>query len=259
MERDNRIIDLKTDHDIGSRSFAEDLLREWIQLPERLWIDRYGSGEPIRTPFDLHEPTIAIDAWVREGRPLYFRRSRKFAFDVTFNWRRERGKDARSHPWSSSAFLPLEAPFADVVTMFEFLISHVRPAWGCITTWSEIVRRHEVSLQQRIGTVTKLVGRDIGETLPGLGQRTYFDAQRVQWIGAERFERLPAGSVAAFLDGRIVSIGEPFDQRRDDVLAVLGPERFFDKSRFDARSLAFGAKSAEAIEKAIDSRKRDPS
>lgn len=258
--KNDYVLDVLTDKNLGSSTFANELLDQWCgRVRPELRPEFFASGEPVKRRIAVEGIEAAVQEWVSNQSPVMLRRGKAPRFLVSIDWRAEKGLDTRPFPWSCTVWLDSSASEELVVELFSMLLKEFEPAFGSVSTQEDRRKKHRVVFQDRIGEVEKNVGQDIGDTLPGIYWMTYLGAPAVRMIGEERLaelrpdrvERLENGYLIRAFD-RLSEIGAPSAVEAEERIAtVLGRERFFDKGRVDIESLRMSAGSAKAIEAQI--------
>jgi hypothetical protein len=183
----------------------------------------------------------------------------RFLADV--KWRRERGKDQRPFPWGVTVYLAFSAgdELADV--LLRFLIRHLDPAFGYITTRDEEREKHQISFQDRIGLVQQYKGLDVEETLPGVYWKTFFGKAVAPKLSS--FENLPAYNIERFSGGWLVTayktarMSGTAEAREAEARITdwLGRSHFFAKENLDIESLKSDDQTVAMVEAAIRAKK----
>lgn len=225
---------------MGSEQFIESFVKDWFcDLPSALHPDRFDAGEPVRKRFDKEGLEGAIALWKKIVLPLMLKRVKKPKFHTTGSWRTRRGLDTRPFPWDYIIWLNEDAEDDLALELLHFLIKHLKPAFGSITTYDDQKQKHFITYKDRGGVAQKYIGLDVGETLPGVYWATYFGRWCLEKIGREKFIGLPAYKTSNDQDGVLVlayekcaSAGSPEAlQVEEGIRQQLGKEHFFIKQQ----------------------------
>lgn len=262
------VIEIKTDKNLGSRTFVRQLLEEWCNyLDERLRPEFFALGEPVRRSFASEGIETAVEAWLSQGMGLYLRRRSKPKFLAGIEWfRREKGLDPRLFPWSCIVWLSPSAGDELSLKLLHFLIRHFEPAFGFITIDEDHRDKHFLSFEDIDGVTEMYVGQDIlenEETLPGVYWLTYFGPWAVERIGSERFADLKAEKVESIDGGYLVQAygsgsqagGSLARQAETRIGSQLGKQHFFDKALVNIEALKTSPEEAELVEEKLKEHK----
>jgi len=248
---------VKTDLNLGTREFVEGLLTQWYyELDPLLRPERYDLGEPIRKKLDDNGLKNAVETWLRAQMPVMLKRVSRPKFEASIDWRPRKGLDPRLFPWDCVVWLDFSAGDELAIKLFRFLISHFQPAFGWITSYQDEIEKHFITFQDPIGRTQMFVGKDPGETLPGVYWGTYFGPWAIQKIGREKFAQLPVGTIQHVNAGMLVfayptcKLAATVEGRKceERIKACLGKELFFDKNAVDIESLKLSPESVAMIE-----------
>lgn len=258
------IIEIKTNKNLGSKTFVSQLLEEWCNdLDERLQPEFFGLGEPVRRRFASEGIESAVETWVSQGMGLYLRRRSRPKFLAGIEWfRREKGLDPRLFPWSCTVWLSASAGDGLALKLLRFLIRHFEPAFGYITTNEDHRDKHFLTFEDIDGGTEMYVGQEIlenEETLPGVYWVTYFGPWVVEKIGKDRFAELKAEKVESIDGGYLVQAynsgseaGSPLAKQAETrIMNRLGKQHFFDKASVDIEALKTSPEEAALIEEKI--------
>jgi hypothetical protein len=260
------IVRVRTDKDLGSEALVRGLLEEWTQvLDPRLRPEYYDFGEPVRRPLVGGGLEQAIDAWLEGGPAIMLARRMKPRFLADIKWRREKGGDRRPFPWGITIYLAFSAGDERADVMLRFLIRHLDPAFGYITTRDEEREKHQISFQDRIGLVQQYKGLDVGATLPGVYWKTFFGSAVTPRLSS--FDRLPAHGVEEIAGGRLVTaysaarMSGTREAREAEARIAdwLGAKQFFDRGNVDLESLKSDDRTVEMIQSALRAQKANSS
>lgn len=240
MTRQNYVIELKTDLDLGSRSFVEGTLRGLMDFPNpSLRAEFYGSGEPVRHALSAETLDKAIGTWLSQGRGLMLRRKSKPRYLMDFDWwtRTEKSLDSRPFPWGCTVWLNASAKQEQAVQLFRFLIEQIRPAFGSITSEQDSKAKHFFQTKTATEIIERFRGLDIGDTLPGVYWMTYFGPWAIEKVG-DRSRYHDLDSTEEFTDGILLRSFADFEQcgtpealsREAMIRQKLGVQHFFDRA-----------------------------
>jgi hypothetical protein len=253
------LIEVKTKKDIGSLATVRGFLSEWRRSDERLRPEMFDLGEPIRRRFEREGIESAVSLWIENGIALMFKRVRKPKFVVDIDWRQEKGLDPRPFPWGCTVWLHGSAGDRLAVEFLRFLIRHFEPVFGSISTDEDDRNKHFISFNDLSGRSERYIGRDIGETLPGVYWTTYFGPWAVEKIGEERFAELKGENVESIYGGFLVQAyksaseaGSPVAEEAETRIAnQLGRQHFFNKATVDIEALKTRPQDAAIVEEKI--------
>jgi hypothetical protein len=269
--RNDLLIEIKTDKNIGTERFARDLMGSWRELvPIELRPEYFDRGEPVRRSFEKEGLDRAVRMWVNNQMPLYLTRRTKPRMMVATNWRPEKGRDPRPYPWGCTVWLNRSAGDDLALTLFRFLIDHFEPAFGSISTEEETRTKHRLTWEDPPGTASQYMGLDVGrfvsiridygrEILPGVYWVTYFGAGAKRIVGERNLERLEADKVERLGGGYLVRAypsvtaagSEAAHKAERRIMETLGEEHFFDKNEVDTSALRTDEVTAARVERKI--------
>jgi len=163
---------------------------------------------------------------------------------MDIEWRSSKGKDNREFPWGCTVWLSSDAGDEIAIQLFSFLCREFEPIFGFITTEQDCNQKHFITLETKIGIMEKYEGLDIGETVPGIYWKTFFENRLIDKIGREAFYKIPEEQINILNKGLLVSpyedsilIGTEEGLRKEQkIQKILGVDTFFDKSRIDPRN-----------------------
>jgi hypothetical protein len=231
-----------TDKDLGGDQFGRPFLEAWLNGNPRLRPERFGHGERVQHPIAEKGFDHLLAEW-RKPPALMFKRVALPKFVAGIEWRQVKGKDPRPYPWGIRVWLNRKAGDALAVEFFEFLIEWFEPAFAWITSNEEGLRKHFVKYPyykngKLIGTAEQFVGADVLDTLPGVYWLTYLtpkviDERLLAKLGDRILCRDERGGYLIRAYERSADIGsEMARSMENEIMNVLGPERFFDIERW---------------------------
>jgi len=231
-------IEVHTDKDIGNFEFAGSLLNAWLHHHDaKLRPEYFGLGEPIRKSFKEHSVADAVTQWNEAQIPLMLRRGSAPAFTVNIKWRPNKGQDTRPYPWGSSIWLALKAGDDRASELFRFLIEWFDPAFGMLTTWSDLKNKHLTRQETRLGIEEKFVGLDVNRTVPGVYWQTYFGKELLRHFPRIGATKIDAAKAETYRDGLLLCLfqssgaigSESGREIERSVEAEIGSDIFFRK------------------------------
>ncbi len=161
--RNDYVVEVKTDKNIGTEGFARGLLTAWLNdLPVKLRPEYFDSGEPVLRSFQQEGLDRAVRMWVDDQMPLYLTHRTKPRMMVATNWRPDKGKDPRPFPWGCTVWLARSAGDDLALRLFRFLIDHFEPAFASVSTEEDSRTKHFVVWKDRGGTAEQYMGLDVG-------------------------------------------------------------------------------------------------
>jgi len=256
------VVSVHTGKNLGDEKFVRKFLRDWCRdLDPRLRPEFFDLGEPVRKSLAGPGFEQAVKVWL-EGLPsvMLARRSKpKFLADI--EWRRDKGLDKRPFPWGVTVYLATSAGDELAGLLLRFLVRHLDPVFGYVTTRDEERRKHQLSFQDRLGLVQKYVGLDVGETLPGIYWKTFLG--RVVVPRPSLLEQLPAYGVEELASGWLVTAyatarasgTEEAQKAEARIMDWLGRAQFFDIRNVDVESLRSDEQTVAMVEAAIRAKK----
>jgi hypothetical protein len=269
------VIRLKTDNNLGTERFARDILSYWRErMPSELRPEYFDRGEPVRRSFEKEGLDRAVQIWADNQMPLYLTRRTKPRMMVAMNWRSEKGQDPRPYPWGCTVWLNRSAGDHLALTLFRFLIDHLEPAFGSVSTEEDSRTKHWVTFRDRMGRAELYMGLDVGrfvtittdygrDVLPGVYWLTYFGLGAIAILGGADFDRLKAHKVEKLSAGYLVwaypSASEAATpaalEAERSIMEQLGTDRFFDKAQADIEGLKADEVTAARVERKIEESK----
>ncbi|HSR50372.1 MAG TPA: hypothetical protein VLV83_06055 [Acidobacteriota bacterium] len=255
---------MNTDKDLGNRAFMQRLLRRWVgEIDEPLRVSHFDDGEPVRRPFAEEGVEAAVELWQQEGRSPFLARRKSPRQMVVIDWRAERGLDKRPFPWSCTVWLSPQAGDTLTKKLFRFLIEEFEPVFGSVTTYEDRLAKHLVEWDDPLGRTSQMMGRDPGETIPGIYWQTYFGPWALEKIGLEKFHEIADAAKEQTGGGLLVQLYEPgrlagspeAREREAAVRRALGEENFFDPAQVDIESLKTKPADAAQVESLIGAMK----
>jgi hypothetical protein len=190
---------------------------------------------------------------------------------VSTTWRAEKGLDPRPFPWGATVWLDRSAGDTLALKLFCFLIDHLEPAFGSISTEEDSRTKHRITFEDRMGRSEQYMGLHVGrfvsirtdygrEVLPGVYWVTYFGpgAKRIvaernlERLEADKVERLGAGYLVRAYPSVTAAGTEVARHAERKIMEQLGEEHFFDKSQVDIESLKTDEVTAARVERKIE-------
>jgi hypothetical protein len=256
------VISVRTDKNLGTEEFVRDFLGDWCRdLDPRLRPEFFDLGEPVRKSLAGAGFEQAVRLWLEKRPAVMLARRSKPRFLADIEWRRERGLDARPFPWGVTVYSALSAGDDLAELLLRFLIRHLDPAFGYITTRDEEREKHQISFQDRIGRVQQYKGLDVGETLPGVYWKTFFGKAVTPKLSS--FDRLPAHDAEEVASGWLVTAyktarasgTKEAREAEARIMDRLGRSRFFEKQTVNIESLKADDQTVATLEAAIRAKK----
>ena len=263
----NYVLDVRTDKDLGSESFARSFLAAWsTQLAPLLRPEYFDLAEPVRRSFQKEGLELAVRTWVDNQMPLYLSRRKQPKLMMSSKWRPRKGNDPRAFPWGCTVWLDRSAGDELAAELFRFLIDYFDPAFASLSTEEDSRAKHWIAFQDRIGRVERYQGLDVTDVLPGvywitfLGPGAMYILGRTTLLGlrAHKVEQrgqghlvwaYPASSMAGTASGH---------EAEATIIEQLGRGYFFEKSRIDIETLKFSKATSALIEEKVAKRKAAP-
>lgn len=254
------LLEVKTNKNIGDERWLRALLTEWREnLDETLRPERFGLGEPVRRRFADEGIESAVRLSLDSGISLMLARVSKPKFIVDMDWRPEKGLDPRPFPWGCTVWLHLSAGDQRALNLFRFIVRHVEPAFGFVSTEEDHRDKHFIIFDDIGGRAEMYVGQDVEDTLPGVYWVTYFGPWAAEKIGKERFADLKAEKVESIDGGYLVQgystaseAGSPLAREAEtQIISQLGKHHFFNKASVDLEALKTNPEEAAVVEEKI--------
>lgn len=245
---------------LGEPSAVADFLESWANHPiERIRPNKYGFGEPIGQSFDAKSCHVAASEWFGSGRAVMLERTMKPKFLVDLEWRNELGKDTRMFPWGCVLWLDKSATDTEAEALLDFLVEKLDPVFAYATTEDDEKEKHFARYKDRVGTIEKYVGLEVGDQLPGVYWRTYLGKWTEDMIGGRDAIHQLTCDVTHMPNGIMI---KPFEDSEDacskaaslkeaEVIESLGRSIFFSIASFDLTTMKVDEQTAEAIEQAV--------
>lgn len=258
--KNDYVLELKTDKSLGTEDFARALLASWRdQMPTAVRPEYFDLGEPVRRSFDKEGLERAVRMWVDNQMPLYLSRRTRPRMMVSTKWRAEKGLDTLPFPWGATVWLDRSAGDALAIKLFCFLIDHLEPAFGSISTEEDSRAKHWITWEDRLGRAEKFAGLDVTDVLSGVYWITYFGPGSMKILGQESLRSLRAHRVESHRGGYLVwayasisDAGTTAARKAEaEVIEQLGRQHFFDKAQVDIEALKVDEVTATRVERQI--------